>query len=58
VKVNNQLQRDINNGSPPHVISDGVKMLQYHCATLVNNELPSLPQVPVILRNIYISLYL
>ena len=47
VKANNQLRRDELNGCPQHVLHNGVKMLQYHCATLINNDLPSLPQVCV-----------
>ena len=47
VKASNQLRRDELNGCPQHVLHNGVKMLQYHCATLINNDLPSLPQVCV-----------
>ncbi|KAL8559172.1 DNA-directed RNA polymerase II subunit RPB1 [Nucella lapillus] len=44
VKANNQVRCDMQNGCAQHVLSSDVKMLQYHCATLITNELPSLPQ--------------
>ncbi|XP_067669040.1 DNA-directed RNA polymerase II subunit RPB1-like [Haliotis asinina] len=44
VKANNQLRRNEQNGAAAHIIAEDTKMLQYHCATLVDNELPGLPR--------------
>ncbi|XP_064614759.1 LOW QUALITY PROTEIN: DNA-directed RNA polymerase II subunit RPB1-like [Liolophura sinensis] len=44
VKANNQLRRNEQNGAAAHIISEDTKMLQYHVATLVDNELPGLPK--------------
>ncbi|XP_046374548.1 DNA-directed RNA polymerase II subunit RPB1-like [Haliotis rufescens] len=44
VKANNQLRRNEQNGAAAHIITEDTKMLQYHCATLVDNELPGLPR--------------
>lgn len=48
VKANNQLRRNEQNGAAAHIINEDSKMLQYHCATLVDNELPGLPKVTVV----------
>lgn len=45
VKANNQLHRNEQNGAAAHIIFEDTKMLQYHCATLVDNEIPGLPKV-------------
>lgn len=53
MKANNQLRRNEQNGAAAHIISEDTKMLQYHVATLVDNELPGLPKVserPIPLR--------
>ncbi|XP_005100330.1 DNA-directed RNA polymerase II subunit RPB1 [Aplysia californica] len=44
VKANNQLRRNEQNGAAAHIILEDTKMLQYHCATLVDNEMPGLPK--------------
>ncbi|KAK6963030.1 DNA-directed RNA polymerase II subunit RPB1 [Biomphalaria glabrata] len=44
VKANNQLRRNEQNGAAAHIIQEDTKMLQYHCATLVDNEIPGLPK--------------
>lgn len=44
VKANNQLRRNEQNGAAAHIIFEDTKMLQYHCATFVDNELPGLPR--------------
>ncbi|VDD92561.1 unnamed protein product [Enterobius vermicularis] len=43
VKTNNQLRRDEANGAAAHVIAEDVKLLQYHVATLVDNNIPGIP---------------
>lgn len=45
VKINNQLRRNEQNGAAAHVIAEDVKLLQFHVATMVDNELPGLPRV-------------
>lgn len=45
VKANQQLIRNEKNGAAPHIIQEDVKMLQFHVATMVDNELPGLPRV-------------
>ena len=44
VKCNNVLKHKINNNSRIEVIDDWTKVLQYHIATLVDNELPGVAQ--------------
>nr|KAG5708273.1 hypothetical protein BaRGS_021207 [Batillaria attramentaria] len=46
VKANNQLRKNEQNGAAAHIIFEDTKMLQYHCATFVDNELPGLPRYP------------
>lgn len=45
IKMNNQLRRNEQNGSAAHIIAEDTKMLQFHVATLVDNEMPGLPKV-------------
>ncbi|VDO79135.1 unnamed protein product [Soboliphyme baturini] len=44
IKANNQLKRDEQNGAAAHVLSEDVKLLQFHVATLIDNEVPGLPR--------------
>ena len=48
IKANNQLKRNEQNGAAAHIISEDVKMLQFHVATLTDNELPGLPRVSLL----------
>ena len=45
VKANNNLRRNELNGAAAHIIAEDTRMLQYHVATLVDNEMPGLPRV-------------
>lgn len=45
VKINNQLRRNEQSGAAAHVIAEDVKLLQFHVATMIDNELPGLPRV-------------
>ena len=45
IKSNNQLKRNEQNGAAAHIIAEDTKMLQFHVATLVDNDLPGLPKV-------------
>jgi DNA-directed RNA polymerase II subunit RPB1 len=44
IKCNNVLKQKIDNNSRIEVINDWTKVLQYHIATLVDNELPGVAQ--------------
>lgn len=47
VKANNELIRNEQSGSAAHIIAENIKMLQFHVATLIDNELPGLPRVKI-----------
>lgn len=55
VKINNQLKRNEQSGAAAHVIAEDVKLLQFHVATMVDNELPGLPRV--FIQFLYASKY-
>uniref|UniRef100_A0A1I8JBC4 DNA-directed RNA polymerase subunit n=1 Tax=Macrostomum lignano TaxID=282301 RepID=A0A1I8JBC4_9PLAT len=44
IKANNQLRRNEQSGAAAHIIQEDTKMLQYHCTTLIDNEIPGLPK--------------
>lgn len=44
VKANNQLIRNEQNGAAAHVLVEDVKLLQFHVATLIDNDMPGLPR--------------
>ena len=44
IKCNNELARNEASGAAAHIISENTKMLQYHVATLIDNDIPGLPQ--------------
>ncbi|KFD52478.1 hypothetical protein M513_06675 [Trichuris suis] len=44
VKANNQLKRNEQNGAAAHVLAEDVRLLQYHVATLIDNEIPGIPR--------------
>ncbi|XP_044743832.1 DNA-directed RNA polymerase II subunit RPB1 [Chrysoperla carnea] len=44
IKSNNELARNEQAGAAAHVISENIKMLQFHVATLVDNDMPGLPR--------------
>ena len=49
VKANNNLRRNELNGAAAHIISEDTKMLQYHVSTFVDNEIPGLPRVSLLI---------
>ena len=49
IKANNELIRNEQAGAAAHVISENIKMLQFHVATLVDNDMPGLPRFVTIL---------
>lgn len=44
VRTNNLLKASELHGAAPHVVAEDWKMLQYHVATLIDNEIPGLPR--------------
>lgn len=44
VKCNNELKRNEQAGAAAHIIAENIKMLQYHVATLIDNEIPGVPK--------------
>ena len=48
IKCNNTLKQKIENKSRMEVINDWTKVLQYHIATMVDNELPGLLNLSIV----------
>merc|ERR1719312_2344840 len=44
LKHNAELQRNEQAGAAAHILSENVKMLQFHVATLTDNDMPGLPR--------------
>jgi DNA-directed RNA polymerase II subunit RPB1 len=44
VQANNELIRNEQAGAAAHILSENVKMLQFHVATLTDNDMPGLPR--------------
>ncbi|ESO04483.1 hypothetical protein HELRODRAFT_158265 [Helobdella robusta] len=44
IKINNKLKRNEEQGAPPHILDENIKLLQYHVATMINNEMPGQPK--------------
>ncbi|ESN95493.1 hypothetical protein HELRODRAFT_193523 [Helobdella robusta] len=44
IKINNQLKRNEEQGAAAHILAENIKMLQYHVATMIDNEMPGLPR--------------
>ncbi|KAF1745139.1 hypothetical protein MXB_4093 [Myxobolus squamalis] len=44
IRTNNMLKTNETHGAAPHLLAEDWKMLQYHCATLIDNEIPGLPK--------------
>ncbi|XP_057378837.1 DNA-directed RNA polymerase II subunit RPB1-like [Daphnia carinata] len=44
VKANNELQRNEQSGAAAHIIAENIKMLQFHVATMVDNDSSGLPR--------------
>ena len=40
IKANNELMRTEQAGAAAHIISENLKMLQFHVATLTDNDMP------------------
>jgi DNA-directed RNA polymerase II subunit RPB1 len=44
IKANNELVRNEQSGAAAHILAENVKMLQFHVATMTDNEMPGLPR--------------
>ncbi len=44
MQANNELIRNEQAGAAAHILSENVKMLQFHVATLTDNDMPGLPR--------------
>ncbi|ETN67346.1 DNA-directed RNA polymerase II largest subunit [Anopheles darlingi] len=44
IKANNELKKNEQTGAAAHVIAENIKMLQFHVATLVDNDMPGMPK--------------
>ncbi|CAL8094787.1 unnamed protein product [Orchesella dallaii] len=44
IKANNELVRNEQSGAAAHILSENVKMLQFHVCTLTDNDMPGLPR--------------
>ena len=44
IKVNQSIRRNEAKGAAAHVIAEDVKMLQYHCVTIMDNTIPGIPR--------------
>lgn len=44
IKANNELLRNEQSGAAAHVIVENLKMLQFHVATMTDNDMPGMPR--------------
>ncbi|XP_060536772.1 DNA-directed RNA polymerase II subunit RPB1-like [Cylas formicarius] len=44
VKINAELEKNEASGAATHILAENVKMLQFHVATLVDNDMPGMPR--------------
>ncbi|CAD7094132.1 unnamed protein product [Hermetia illucens] len=44
IKANNELKKNEASGAAAHVIQENIKMLQFHVATFVDNDMPGMPR--------------
>ncbi|XP_037788401.1 DNA-directed RNA polymerase II subunit RPB1-like [Penaeus monodon] len=44
IKANNELLRNEQSGAAAHVIVENIKMLQFHVATMTDNDMPGMPR--------------
>jgi DNA-directed RNA polymerase beta' subunit len=45
IKANNELLRNEQSGAAAHIIGENMKMLQFHVATLTDNDMPGMKRV-------------
>lgn len=44
IKSNNELMRNEQSGAAAHVLAENIRMLQFHVATFVDNDMPGMPR--------------
>jgi DNA-directed RNA polymerase II subunit RPB1 len=44
LKANKTLREDELRGAASHIFDEHLQYLQYHCATLIDNDMPGMPQ--------------
>ena len=44
LKANKTLREDEQRGAASHIFEEHLQYLQYHCATLIDNDMPGMPQ--------------
>jgi len=44
LKANKTLREDEQRGAASHIFDEHLQYLQYHCATLIDNDMPGMPQ--------------
>jgi DNA-directed RNA polymerase II subunit RPB1 len=44
LKANNSLKNHETEGAPAHILAEFEQLLQYHVATMMNNDISSIPQ--------------
>jgi len=44
IKANNKLREDEQRGVSSHIMEEDLQYLQYYCATLIDNNIPGMPQ--------------
>ncbi|KAL7296373.1 hypothetical protein TKK_0010387 [Trichogramma kaykai] len=44
IKANNELSKNETSGAAAHILIENLKMLQFHVATLVDNDMPGMPR--------------
>lgn len=44
IKANNDLEKNEQSGAAAHVLAENIRMLQFHVATFVDNDMPGMPK--------------
>lgn len=52
IKANNELMRNEQSGAAAHVLAVNIRMLQFHVATFVDNDMPGMPKYVKIIYHI------
>lgn len=51
IKANNELKKNETSGAAAHVIAENIKMLQYHVATFIDNDMPGMHYILALFFN-------
>jgi DNA-directed RNA polymerase II subunit RPB1 len=44
IKANNELVKNVQAGAAAHILKENTKTLQFHVATLIDNDMPGMPR--------------